>query len=199
MDVLRRSMIAWCIAAGLPGLAGRSALAAPQLQGSDLVRALREGGYTLYMRHARTETSQQDLQGTDYANCSKQRNLSATGRAQARAAAEAIGALRLPIGEVLSSPYCRAVETARLMFGRGEISMDVLVRSGPDGQPDFAPLLRLVGTAPAPGTLRVIVAHNAPRIASLEEGETAIVRPLESGFQVVAQLDMGAWARLARP
>jgi phosphohistidine phosphatase SixA len=107
-------------------------------------------------------------------------------------------ALRLPIGEVLSSPYCRAVETARLLFGRAEVSMDVLVRSGADGQPDYGPLLRLVGAAPAPGTLRVIIAHNAPRIAYLEEGETAIVRPAGPTFEVLAQLNIDAWARLPR-
>jgi hypothetical protein len=198
MDVLRRSMMGWCIAGGWMAMAGTRAFAAPLLQGAELVQALRDGGYTLYMRHATTDNAQKDVQGTDYGTCAKQRNLSEAGRREARAAGEAFSALKLPISEVLASPYCRTRETAKLVFGRAVTAMDVLVGAGADGQPDYGPLLRLVGTAPAPGTIRAIVAHNAPRVAYLKEGECAIVRPTANGFEVATQVEIAGWIPLAR-
>ena len=90
------------------------------LEGAALVRALRGGGYTLYFRHTATDFSQHDRAMTGYAECATQRNLSDAGRAQARAIGEAIRALGLPVGEVIASPFCRTMETGRLMFGRAE-------------------------------------------------------------------------------
>jgi phosphohistidine phosphatase SixA len=190
MLLLQCSIGALCIAAGF------AAQAAPTDR--ELVALLRGGGHTLYMRHAATDLSQQDTQGEDFADCSKQRNLSAAGKRESRAAGEAIRALGFPIGDVISSPYCRAIETATLMFGRAVHSRDVLVRAGAAGQPDYGELLKLVATPAAPGTLRVIVAHNAPRIAYLREGEAAVVKPAGGGFEVVAQIAIGEWKRLPR-
>ncbi|HUR60087.1 MAG TPA: histidine phosphatase family protein [Opitutaceae bacterium] len=186
---MRCSIAALCIAAAF------AAAGAPT--DAQLLAALRGGGYTLYFRHAATDLAQQDAQGEDFANCARQRNLSDAGRREARAAGEAIRALALPIGEVVSSPYCRASETASLLFGLAKRSRAVLVRAGPDGKPDYGELLDIVALPPAPNTLRVIVAHNAPRIAYLQEGEVAIIRPLGKGFEVVAQFPLSDWRRLA--
>src|SRR5207247_2594884 len=49
--------------------------------------------------------------------CSTQRNLSEEGRAQARRVGAAFAARGIPIGRVLSSQWCRCLETARLAFG----------------------------------------------------------------------------------
>ncbi|MGQ0546679.1 MAG: histidine phosphatase family protein [Betaproteobacteria bacterium] len=40
------------------------------------------------------------------------------GRAQARRIGEAFRKRQVPVGRVLSSPWCRCVETAKLAFGR---------------------------------------------------------------------------------
>ena len=190
MDVVRCSIAALCAAAGM-------AHADPT--DGELAAMLRGGGYTLYFRHGATDPAGRDIQGGDYADCSRQRNLSAAGRRESRAAGAAIRAAGLPIGEVISSPYCRAVETATLMFGRAERSADVLAHAGADGKADYGALLRIVSTPPPAGTLRVVVAHNAPRIAYLEEGEAAVVRPHGDGFEVVAQVVAGRWRALAAP
>ena len=76
--------------------------------------ALRQGGHVLYIRHALTEPGFGDPPGFELADCSTQRNLSDAGRAQARRMGEALRSREVPIGEVLSSPWCRCVETARL-------------------------------------------------------------------------------------
>src|SRR3546814_17876605 len=52
------------------------------------------------------------------ADCATQRNLSVAGAANSVQTGDYIRRLRIPIGDVLSSPMCRCSETARLAFGR---------------------------------------------------------------------------------
>lgn len=191
MEVLRCSIAALCAAAGM-------AAQAADLSDGELAGLLRGGGLTVYLRHAATERSQQDTQGRDYNDCSKQRNLSSAGREESRAIGEAIRAARLPIGEVVASPYCRALDTALLIFGKAERSTAVLPHVGADGKPGYSQLLRLVSTPPAPGTVRVVVGHNVPEIARLEEGEAAVVRPLGERFEVLAVVAARRWRAFAR-
>jgi broad specificity phosphatase PhoE len=56
-------------------------------------------------------------------DCSTQRNLDETGRAQARRVGEAFRQHGVSVGTVLSSPRCRCLETGRLAFGRAEAWM----------------------------------------------------------------------------
>ena len=88
------------------------------LSARPLLKALRGGGYTLYFRHTSTDFSKLDGNMKHYRDCANQRMLSDKGRAEARDIGKAIAALRIPVGEVLASPYCRTTETATLMFGR---------------------------------------------------------------------------------
>jgi phosphohistidine phosphatase SixA len=92
---------------------------AAELEGKALVEALRGGGYNIYFRHAATDWRQDDRveMAGDWTSCdpAEMRQLSSDGRATARRIGETIRALGLPIAKVLSSEYCRAWETARLM------------------------------------------------------------------------------------
>ena len=56
-------------------------------------------------------------------DCSTQRNLDASGRAQAARVGEAFRQNGISVGEVRSSPRCRCLDTARLAFGRVEAWM----------------------------------------------------------------------------
>ena len=173
------------------------------LEGAALVRALRGGGYTLYFRHTATDFSQHDRAMTGYAECATQRNLSDAGRAQARAIGEAIRALGLPVGEVIASPFCRTMETGRLMFGRAEPSTVVRGYEGTSpANADYARLVALLASPPAPGTLRMITSHGNPFRAvagppHLGEGEAAVLKPAGAGFVVVARIRPGDGAGLA--
>ena len=51
-------------------------------------------------------------------DCSTQRNLDERGRGQARQIGEAFRQNGIAVGEILSSPRCRCLDTARLAFGR---------------------------------------------------------------------------------
>ncbi|MEP6657249.1 MAG: histidine phosphatase family protein [Betaproteobacteria bacterium] len=185
--------------AGAPSVAADTALAGPALHA-----ALLRGGYVLYFRHTSTDFGQNDDAMTTFDDCSKQRNLTDQGRAEARAAGAAIARSRIPIGEVLASPYCRTLETGRLMFGRA--SPTPAVRGGPATPSDperYAGLRRLLSTPVADGTNTVIASHGNPFYGvagppQLAEGEAAVIEPLGGGFRIIARIPKDGWDALAR-
>ena len=81
---------------------------------------LRAGGLVLFVRHAETDPGVGDPSGFRLDDCKMQRNLSAAGREQAKRLGEAIRRERVPVGQVLSSEWCRCRDTATLAFGRYE-------------------------------------------------------------------------------
>jgi len=91
----------------------------PEVAPGALLDRLRAGGLAIVIRHGHTDSAQ-DADPIDVADCSTQRNLSAQGRTESEAMGAAIRALGIPIGDVLSSVYCRAMDTGRLAFGRVE-------------------------------------------------------------------------------
>lgn len=138
---------------------------------------------------------------TTYEDCASQRNLSDEGRKQARAIGASIRALKLPIGEVIASPYCRTLETGKLIFGRATPSTDVRGWSGPTGSPDYTNLVKLLSTPPKAGTLRAITSHGNPFRAiagppHLAEGEAIVVKPLGNDFAIVARIRADGWEAL---
>jgi phosphohistidine phosphatase SixA len=81
---------------------------------------LRDGGQVILMRHATTTPGTADPPGFKLGDCSTQRNLSDAGRAEARRTGEEFQRRSIPIGRVLSSQWCRCLDTARLAFGKAE-------------------------------------------------------------------------------
>jgi virginiamycin B lyase len=175
-------------------------------RGERLVSALRRGGYVLYFRHAATDPVPDDADPVVLSNCGTQRNLSARGRTQARATGSAIERLDIPIGEVLASPFCRALETARLAFGKAarEPILENLETALSEGERRrrVDGLRRLLAAPPEARANRVLVGHGfnitAAADAALEEGEAAIFRPERPrSFTLVATVTRGEWGRLA--
>lgn len=76
---------------------------------------LREGGHVVLLRHAMISGSAEPA-GFDIEKCSTQRNLSERGRQQARKIGALFAARAAPIERVLSSRYCRCIDTARIAF-----------------------------------------------------------------------------------
>jgi broad specificity phosphatase PhoE len=85
-----------------------------------LWRLLAQGGQVVLIRHAVTQPGVGDPPGMTLEDCSTQRNLSDEGRAHARRIGEEFRKRRVPVERVLSSPWCRCLETARLAFGKAE-------------------------------------------------------------------------------
>ena len=176
------------------------------------MQALKAGGYNIYFRHVATDWSQSDdvREAGDWLSCdpARIRQLSAAGRETARALGAAIRALGIPVGRVLASPYCRTVETARLMdLGMVQTTTDVMnlrVAEYFDGRAAIAQRAReRLATAPPAGSNTIVVAHgNVAGLAAgihLREGEGAVLKPLgNTDFVHVGSLTPEEWSRLAR-
>ena len=207
MRLLRIAVVTACALLGAlaPVAVPAGTVANVPLEGRALGDALRRGGYVLYFRHASTDFGQSDETMTSFEDCNAQRNLTDKGRDEARAIGAAIQRERIPVGDVLASPYCRTRETAQLIFGRATVAP--AVRGGPvqaDAQ-RYAGLVALLSDPVPAGTNRVIVSHGNPFHAVagspyLAEGEAAVVAPRGTGrFEVVARVPRDRWADLAAP
>ncbi|MFN2350157.1 MAG: histidine phosphatase family protein [Thioalkalivibrio sp.] len=164
---------------------------------TQLLEQLRAGGLVIYWRHTITDRSRRDQDLSDMGRCEVQRVLSNAGKAQAQAIGEALAGLDVPVGEVITSPFCRNVESARLAFGRYEVNNDLF--NWPPApaarKPQLIEALRtMLATPPTdPQTNTVLVGHNLNiRQATglrIEEGEMAVFRPLKTGgFQHLGNL-----------
>jgi phosphohistidine phosphatase SixA len=209
MSLTRRGFVRLAAAFLALSCAGPAVAAAPDagtLAGRPLLAALKAGGLVLYFRHASTDFGQNDEQMTVYEDCARQRNLTDAGRAEARVIGAAIERLGVPVGDVLASPFCRTMETARLIFGRATATP--AVRGGPAAgvAPDrYAELRKLLSSSPPAGTDLAIVSHGNPFRAVtgepyLTEGEAAVIRPLgKDGFRIIARIAKDGWDSLAAP
>jgi broad specificity phosphatase PhoE len=94
------------------------ALLAPLARADDaLWKLLQRGGQVVMVRHAVTDPGVGDPEGFRVEDCTTQRNLSDAGRREARRLGEALRAREVPVAKVMSSPWCRSIETARIAFG----------------------------------------------------------------------------------
>ncbi|WBL16956.1 histidine phosphatase family protein [Sutcliffiella sp. NC1] len=169
-----------------------------------LLDSLLEGGYILYARHAEA-TVGVDQPNLNFQDCSTQRNLSSTGRRQAIIYGETIRRLRIPILKpIISSPFCRNIETAALAFGLVNIQIDrfwfdVYRLGGIIGDSERLRILNtlnLVLESPPPfRTNKVIIGHNFPEgsgLGNIPDMGTVIVKPLGqgNGYAVIGRLSL---------
>ena len=180
--------------------AARSSAPARQLLPAELVAELRKGGYVLFFRHAATHHDQDDDRARSLTDCANQRGLSAKGRAEAAAIGRAFADLNIPVGQALTSPMCRADETSRLIFGKGEHTNALI------GDPDFSPtdprrynaLQALFVTPLRVGENLGLSSHGNPfravaGLPNIGEGEMAMIRPRVTDFEIVARVRPDAW------
>ncbi|MEI6559572.1 MAG: histidine phosphatase family protein [Rhodospirillaceae bacterium] len=171
------------------------------------LKQLREGGFVLYLRHGSTDNTRPDrIPMVDLADCSTQRPLTQDGRLLAARVGGAIRQAAIPIGEIRSSPLCRAKESAAAALPGREVTVDqdlMYTANLTDAQkaPIIANTRRLLSAAVAPGTNRLLVAH-APNLMDLigyfpKECTLVVFRPRgEAGFDYVASISPALWASL---
>jgi broad specificity phosphatase PhoE len=157
--------------------------------------ALRGGGHVLFIRHAQTDPGVGDPPGFRVEDCATQRNLSAEGRAQARALGAALRARQVPLGEVLSSPWCRCVETAQLAFGRATAwdALSNLHARQQNARPQVNALRPRIAAHRGADNL-VLVSHGSTAGVLTGEypvmGEVLVLKPQPPGFRVVGRLPL---------
>jgi broad specificity phosphatase PhoE len=135
---------------------------APAEADEKLWSLLKAGGQVVLIRHTVTTPGAGDPPGMRLGDCSTQRNLTDAGRTHARRIGEAFRSRGIPVERVLSSPWCRCLETAELAFGKPEVS-DAL--SNLFGRPEnrekqVKQLQSLMGSKPPRGNL-VLVTHGS--------------------------------------
>jgi phosphohistidine phosphatase SixA len=148
------------------------------LSGPALVKALQGGGNVIVMRHASSPGDIPAKPNPD--NVPPERQLDETGRTTSAAMGDALQRLKIPIGEVLTSPTYRARETARLarlpnprpiaQLGEGPQSMQGAVDRA---QTEW--LLKKVKELPR-GTNTLLVTHVPNVTAAFPEAVPAVLQ-----------------------
>lgn len=157
---------------------------------------LKGGGQVVLIRHASTHPGVGDPVGFRLDDCATQRNLSAAGREEARRIGAAFHARSIPVGRVLSSRWCRCLETARLAFGAVEPwpALDSFFGDRSREPQQTQAVRALAGERPPSGNL-ILVTHgfNIRALTGIlpAAGEMVILTPQGNGvFQVAAQLHL---------
>src|SRR5262249_49012209 len=75
--------------------------------------ALKQGRKVILLRHTHVDI-REGIGHLAAGNCAEEVNLSSRGVEQAKRIGEAFRAHSIAVGEVLSSPYCRCIDTGKL-------------------------------------------------------------------------------------
>ena len=174
----------------------------PQLSKEEALWSdLRKGGYVLLIRHADAPGTF-DPPGFQLGVCSTQRNLSEEGRAQSKRLGELIRAKNIPIDEVLSSQWCRCIDTASLAFGADKVQTWPAIsspRSGDEKQrlANLAEVRQRIRMAPPSSSANakgnvVFVTHmfNIQDItgSGVSQGEIVVVKLGDTHLRVVGHI-----------
>jgi phosphohistidine phosphatase SixA len=159
-------------------------------------QALRSGGHALLLRHALAPGTG-DPSNFVLTDCATQRNLSAAGRDQARRLGAAIKAAGVRVDRLLSSRWCRALETARLMdFGAVEPfpPIDSFFQDRGEGETQTRQVEAFLAGL---GDATVVMVTHQVNITALtgifpRSGEGIVVRPTATGLTVVGRLSLPA-------
>lgn len=183
-----------------PVLIGLGILLARPVRANESAAAWRElaqGGAVVAIRHGRTSGGAGDPPNFKLDDCSTQRALTDQGRQESAALGERFKANKVQIDLVLSSQWCRCLDTARLAFGRAEpwpALNNVFGNSGREPTQN-AEVRKRIRDWTGPGTL-VLVAHGS-NIGPLTgaypgEGEVIVLRPdPEKSLRVVGRIRPG--------
>jgi len=177
---------------------------------ADWINALRQGGYVIVFRHGATHQDQADTDPLNPKNVAQQRHLNDAGRAKAKEIGEAFLKLMIPVGQIQSSVFNRAVETGTLM-GLGEVTStpdlaegDLVVTPSENNRRAQA-LRKLAATVPPAGTNIVVVTHK-PNILDafgkdwfdVREGEASVFQPGGGGYKLIVRVPADEWSKLAQ-
>jgi phosphohistidine phosphatase SixA len=177
---------------------------------AEWIDAVRQGGHVIVFRHGATHRDQADTDPLNISNVAQQRQLNDQGRALARSIGESMRKLKIPVSQVHTSMFNRAVETGKLLgFGEVTSSPDIteggLVVTPIENDRRTAAMRKLASTVPSAGSNVVIVSHK-PNILDafgkdwfdVSEGEASVFKPDSNGYKLVARVKADQWGKLAQ-
>ena len=205
MPIVRLALL--CVLFGCLSVAANSQPAPSQAEWID---AIRQGGHVIVFRHGATYSDQADTDPLNLKNVAQQRQLNDDGRALAKAIGETMRKLRIPVGEVQTSMFQRAVDTGTLLgFGEVKPSADIseggLVVTPTENNRRAAAFRKLVAAPPPAGKNLVIVSHK-PNIMDafgkdwfdVREGEASVFKPDgNGGYKLIVRIQANEWGKLA--
>lgn len=165
-------------------------------EAGDAWAALAKGGHVVLIRHGNAPPGYGgDPPGFKLSDCSTQRNLDELGREEARALGQAFRKHGVRVDRTVSSPWCRCLETARLMaVGEVESSWALVPDMNPNARVRLGELKALVSAWRGPGTF-VLVTHALtirPLVGFLPlQAEAVVVKPApdgEPGYKLVGRI-----------
>ena len=173
----------------------------------ELVADLRQGGHVIFIRHGETETDYADQVDAVMGDCSTQRTLSENGWHQARRIGAAFDLYGIPVGDVISSEYCRAWQTADLAFDRYDKTADLNFAPAEDFTDEQIAGMRegitpYLSRIPDGNANTVLVGHDdvfeaATGIYPEPQGVTFVLRPEGDGsFEVLGSIPPDGWSKL---
>jgi broad specificity phosphatase PhoE len=169
-------------------------LAIPAQANEALWTLLKGGGQVIFIRHAVTTPGVGDPPGFKLDDCATQRNLTDEGRGHAKRIGQAFKERNIPMERLLSSPWCRCIETSRLAFGEPEISTSLsnLFGRSENNAKQVEQMRALVKSAKGN---TILVSHGSTIVAltgvSPGTGEMVIVTPQGNGkFAVAGRLEV---------
>jgi phosphohistidine phosphatase SixA len=177
---------------------------------AEWVNAVRQGGHVIVFRHGATHTDQADTDPLNIKNVAQQRQLNDQGRALARSIGDSMRKLKIPVGQVQTSMFYRAVETGTLLgFGAVTSSHDFteggLVVSPIENDRRTQAMRKLAATLPPAGTNIVLVSHKPNIIDAfgkdwfdVREGEASVFKPDGTGYKLVARVQAIDWDKLVQ-
>ena len=208
----RRAVARLAVATGLAlTLAGPTLAQSKSQEGmiqdaKQLLQSLRSGGYVIVVRHGATFSNQADTDPFNLDNIAKQRNLNEKGKELARAFGNAIRQVRIPVGEVYTSNFNRAYETA-VLAGFEDIEKTTDLTEGglvvtPDENNRRAEAFRkMLAQVPDKGKNNFLITHKPNIIDALgkdwfevKEGEATIFKPAGGGkYALIARVQIDQW------
>lgn len=157
-----------------------------------LWKLLQGGGQVVLIRHGLTTPGVGDPEGMRLDDCASQRSMNDEGRAESRRLGQAWRERRIPVGRLLSSPWCRCQETGRIAFGQAPEVTPALgnLFGRPEQQaPQLAQLRPLAATKPQAGNT-LMFTHGSTVLAltgvSPDTAEMVVLTPQGDGRFTIA-------------
>ena len=205
----RRTVATLAASVGLLAALGFAVAGHVAADDTNIVKALRAGGFVIVVRHGATFPDQADTDPFNFDNIAAQRNLDDKGKALAKGFGDAIRQAGVSVGKVYTSRYNRAYETAVIAGFKdiekiADITEGGLVVSPNENNRRVDAFHKLLGTAPTPGTNTILITHKPNIVDALgkdwfdaREGEASLFRPENGSYKLIARVQMEDWPHMA--
>lgn len=170
------------------------------LSGDQIIAALQQGRYIIFMRHANAPGELPTAATADAGNVKLERQLDDKGKRDAVSFGEAIRRLNIPISSIESSPSFRTRETARLAGFTNVVLREFLLQEASEMPDAIVNSLRSELKRQQESGNRLMVSHSGNIMAIfpdlypyIEQGEALIVDPTGANYVLVARIPITEW------